>query len=83
MCAGRIACLRALCFAYVCVWVQNIILRDVLPETKDEIMVMLRAGGVEELVDWDSLDRCGPRSAAGHGAAKRSHQHIGSASGVP
>ncbi|GFR49142.1 hypothetical protein Agub_g11159 [Astrephomene gubernaculifera] len=36
---------------------QNIILRDVLPENKDEIMAMLKAGGVQELMDWDSLDR--------------------------
>ncbi|GIL79238.1 hypothetical protein Vretifemale_8625 [Volvox reticuliferus] len=36
---------------------QNIILRDVDPANKDEIMAMLRAGGVQELVDWDSLDR--------------------------
>ncbi|GIL61196.1 hypothetical protein Vafri_15584 [Volvox africanus] len=36
---------------------QNIILRDVDPTHKDEITAMLRAGGVQELVDWDSLDR--------------------------
>ncbi|KAG2498567.1 hypothetical protein HYH03_003318 [Edaphochlamys debaryana] len=36
---------------------QNIILRDVDPAHKAEIAAMLRAGGVAELVDWDSLDR--------------------------
>lgn len=36
---------------------QNIILRDVDLANKDEITAMLRAGGVQELVDWDSIDR--------------------------
>ncbi|KXZ50217.1 hypothetical protein GPECTOR_17g854 [Gonium pectorale] len=36
---------------------QNIILRDVEPANKDEILAILRAGGVQELVDWDSIDR--------------------------
>ncbi|KAG2431977.1 hypothetical protein HYH02_013193 [Chlamydomonas schloesseri] len=36
---------------------QNIILRDVEPATKEEVVAMLRAGGVQDLVDWDSVDR--------------------------
>eukprot|EP00198_Chlamydomonas_reinhardtii_P009967 XP_001699304.1 ferredoxin-sulfite reductase [Chlamydomonas reinhardtii] len=36
---------------------QNLVLRDVRPEDREDIEQLLRAGGVKELVEWDGLDR--------------------------
>ncbi len=50
-----------------------------LPESKDEIMAILRAGGVQELVDWDSIDRWGLGGAAGERGRGRVGKGVGGA----